>query len=135
MASSGKRTRFCPTGLEVWFSMISTHHQIVWKTLDGFKPTWIEMKDRPELGQNGPACLCLHAFLDQWPPWTLCVSDQLLSLRYKTASPLHHQCCGDLKTIWFNPLTIQLRTEVEMRTESEKKDRNRSSMPRGEYAG
>lgn len=21
----GKRTRFCPTGLEVWFSMISTH--------------------------------------------------------------------------------------------------------------
>ena len=104
--------------------------------MDGFKPTWIEMKDRPELGQNGPACLCLHAFPGPVAPWTLCVSDQQLSLRYKTASPLHHQCCGDLKIIWFNPLTIQLRTEVEMRTESEKKRQKQElHAKRCEYAG
>ena len=94
------------------------------------------MKDRPELGQNGPACLCLHAFPRPVAPWKLCVSDQLSSLKYKTASPLHHQCCRDLKIIWFNPLTIQLRTEVEIRTESEKKRQKQELYAkRCEYAG
>ena len=80
------------------------------------------------------AYACMHS-LDQWPLGN-CVSDQLPSLKYKTASPLHHQCGGDLKIIWFNPLTVQLRTEVEMRTESEKKRQKQELYAKKcEYAG
>lgn len=74
-------------------------------------------------------------------PWTsgpletLCFRPTAVPKVQDSISP-SPQCCRDLKIIWFNPLTIQLRTEVEMRTESEKKRQKQELYAkRCEYAG
>lgn len=76
--------------------------KIVWKTLDGFKPTWIEMKDRPELGQSGPVCLCLHAF-----PGPVALGHFVFQTNCCPKVQRQHLPSPSVlwgpKTIWFNP--------------------------------